>query len=101
MRLNSKEFRYKNLIFILLFLSVILIHTMLIANGYVSSVYERLRDLLISLMAFYMFYYYYRNAKKSEYFKSKYFKVYLLILNMYILIFIIHLLRMFFGGLKC
>lgn len=88
--------KYKIVLMVILII-IVLSHTILISNGYTFYFYERLRDLFISIAAMILIIYNINCFKK----KNKSAIIYLILANFFVLIFIIHLLRLFFGGLQC
>ena len=94
--INTKIILKNKIFFISIIILVVLIHTILISKGHTFFLYERLRDFFISLISSYLIVYSLKglNEKKDS-------KKYLIMANFFVLIFVIHLLRLIFGGLKC
>lgn len=76
--------------------SIFLIHTILVSNGYTGFFYERLRDIAVVVIALVLCTYYVNDVLHAEGGWPS-----LLIANFFILIAVIHALRLFFGGLLC
>ena len=72
-------------------------HTILISQGYTSIFYERLRDVVFSILTLFFIIYFVNLHKRISQFDI----IYLIIANLFVLIFVIHLLRLIFGGLPC
>ena len=85
------------ILFIVILTIIVLVHTIFISHGYTFFFYERLRDVVFSIFAMLMIIYNSIILLK----KSQFEILYLIIANLYVLIFVIHLLRLIFGGLPC
>ncbi len=75
---------------------VFLIETAFVSKGHTSYVYDRWSDIIFFLIALAMCSYSVINLQKDK--KNLY---YLIIANLFLMVFVIHLLRFIFGGLLC
>ena len=72
-------------------------HIILISQGYTSYFYERLRDVVFSILTLVFIIYFVNLHKRINQFDI----IYLIMANLFVSIFVIHLLRLIFGGLPC
>jgi Na+-translocating ferredoxin:NAD+ oxidoreductase RnfE subunit len=72
-------------------------HTYLVTNGYTTFFYERLRDIVIALLALAFIILHGRKF----FVEAEGRMVHLIFANLFTLIFTLHLLRLIFGGIKC
>ena len=72
-----------------------LIHTLLVVQGYTSYLYERFSDVIVITVFLGLFIYTIRNLPKKN-------VVYhLVIANLFLMILVTHVLRLYYGGLLC
>ena len=82
---------------LVILLLVFLIHAVLVSNGYTFYAYERFRDISVATIALILCIYNIKYSLKE----SRNWVTYLIIANLFVLIFVIHILRLLFGGLQC
>jgi hypothetical protein len=89
-----KLFIYLGLVILIL---ILVTHTLVISLGYTFGLYERLRDFLIIIICLVFLKLNFKNyllEKKNSW-------IYLLLANLFLIILLIHMLKLIHGGLLC
>ena len=81
---------------LLIMIVILIIHTIMITNGYTIIIYERLRDVVIAIFTLIL------AMKSMKYYSNSELKfLYLIIANVFFIICTSHILKIIFGSYKC